>query len=622
MEAGVELRTSAVDAVIDQSLLAVSQGSVVRFSGRSGEAPPKTTSRWLRCFGSTLYSPNCLFDFSPESGLSEPPNTEVVCRDTVGCTTSGQHPRVLLSAADWLQSRVRDQIAWTAVDSTFLGFRRLLDLGASSSFRVDDADGWRLFWRQRVGAQEFVEEPWPGNIPDVGLVSALSFDRDLLPVAVRQLGGRGELPGVSADWLRMPDTMHPERLAAMAGRAPPPAPIAWETGSGGPLTIDIRKQDLGQALSQNDWPSGAVVEAVGYGVCQTSPVSISGKKLKLIFRQAEGGPLRVMPKESARAAHAVFEVRDGVLELEGCHYQQRDVRPRHSSWMVHGVNSALIFRDCKLLGPDEATEPYEGLVRFEAAPDAPAGAAYLQFSNCQLLGAGTLVRCEAGAGRVYVRNSLLAGQQTAIDVQLKARGQTLPFSMDISSSTLTAGREIFRVQPASVTGTVATPSQWYVEQSVLGAPGPWKPIPGVRPVVLRGAAPLLEQRQLAWWGRNNGLAKDVGALLEVDGVEPPRTVTTVDEWDAEWGTGHEINLLTGGDGVVLARQVPTRIDQAAPEHFELHPACKGAVWGGGRPIGIDIARLETAGPQAAEPPPTTQQGTPKAPTGQPKRPKF
>jgi len=595
--AGIELKSPAIHASINDSWMACGRGSIIRFAAPSGLTPPGETSRWLRGFGSTWCCDSQLIDFSAEASHSQRPVTAIVLRDVVGCTTSQSAGSAVLSVADWLQSDVRDTISWKNMNSSFLGFSELIDFGSKSSSQFTTADAWRQFWRQKVEPQEFLPLPWPAPIADVGLAAPVVFDRDGLPIEVRN-AVQNDLPGVSAAWLQLPETLNPARLTAMASRTMLPQP-RWTTPKEGPLRVDIRKQDLGQFLATNEWPDGAVIEATGYGLCTTSPVVITGKKLKLVFRQAEGGPLRLAPKEASKETSAVFEIRDGVLEIEGLKWEHTEVRPRHPAWVVFSANSGVIIRNSDFRGPETTPTSPMGFMRLDATPDAPAQRAYLAIINSVLIGPGTLIQTQAGAGRLFLRNSALAAQGTAIDVKLLAQQQNLFFAADITDCTLTATKQVVHIQPASLTETAKTASRWYLDRNAFVPPGPWKVVASADPVILRCGLPVLEQKQLQWWGQSNGIAKEYRTWITVDGSAPLQTIRDKAAWETTWGAGHDLRLLTGADGVVLSAPYPGRVPGVSTEIFNLLPTSKSGTWADGRALGADVARLSAIGPQEA-----------------------
>ena len=606
LAAGISIQSAAVDVVLDECLVATGAGPVTRWAGPSGVTAPDVTSRWLRVFASTLCSRDQLLDFTAESGLSEPARSDLIFRDVLACTSAGPGRRILLNVTNWLQQSVRDQISWTSRDSTFVGFRPLLDLGSKSSFRADDAESWRQFWRQKVEDYEFVNEAWPAEIANFGVVTPAVFDRNQLPTAARHIGARGELPGVDSSWLQLADDIPAARLSALASRPAPRPAVSWKKPAGELARIDIRKQDLGQVIGRNEWPDGALIEAVGFGVCTTSPVQVRGKRLKIVFRQAEGGPLRIMPKEASQPDGALFEVEQGTLELEGLRAQYPELRPKHPSWLISGRDSAIILKNCELRSPEQVSAPYQGLIQLIGTVEQQPISAALQINTSVLFGAGPLLRTE-GAGQIFLRESALAAQGNAIESELKAHGSHIPLSIDLTACSVSATLAVFDIVPASMEGPAQQPARLYVDDCAFVSPGPWKSSAAIPPSLVTAHGSALPQRQVAWWGRNNGVIKSLPMLLsqpESAPEQPP--ITTAEGWSNFWGTGHDLNLLVGDDGVVLAGNFANRIDQLRADQFRLHPSSKSAGWADGRPLGANLNGLESIGPKitTAKPEPT------------------
>jgi serine/threonine-protein kinase len=617
--AGLDLKTAALAAVIDESLISVGAGKALRFEGPSGLTPAGETSRWIRAFASTLAGRDCLVDFSPEQPLSAPPKTELTFKSVIGAAPPGAGNRSLLGVVDWEQQRVRDLLAWNAIDSTFVGFDHLIDLGGKSSFRADDADGWRQFWKRKAAPHEFVNEPWPADLGVVATAPVALYERETLPMDARQAGAGGELPGVASQWLSLPESLQADRLTAIAGRPMPPQ--VTEAFTGEPLKVDLKKQDLGAFLAQNEWPDGAIVEATGTGLCSSTPVSLSGKRLKLVFVQGEGGPLRVVPKESAASAPALFELRDGLLVIDGLRTDWPEARQKLPQAIVAVQQGTLIVTRSELRGPNTIAEPYRALAVLQS--DASAQPGTLSIDRSVLWGAGPLIRATGGGGRLFLEDSLLSTNDRVLHAELQTHAGAIPFLASLRSNTFAAGHAVFQVDPASAGEPITRPARLFADHNVFLLGGPWKLPSQVAPTLLRCAGPVLDQTQLTWWGQGNGVAKEFPAWLTTTSGTA-RQITKPDEWTTFWGPGHDVKTLGGGDGVVLAAPLAARVDQLAPAQFALHPSCKGAVWNHGEPIGADVAALKGIGPQAVAAQPAAGK-KPATPTPKPagnKKPGF
>lgn len=618
MRAGVDLHASAIDAALDECFLAIGNGAVIRFEGASGLTDPQEVSRWLRAFASTLCGNGSLIDVSAEAAFSESPKTSLVFRDTLGCTASDTGRRALLNVTDWLQQPVRDQLSWQTKDSSFLGFDRLIDLGSKSSFKGDTTDSWRQFWKQSVAAHEFVPESWPQGLTDWGMANPLLFDRQELPMVARVLGSSGEYPGVFADWLNLPGMVHPEKLAAWATRATPPTLPAWKPLAGEKTRINLRDNDLAQVLAKGEWDDGATLEVIGYGICQISPIRIAGKRLKLVFRQMDGAPLKVQPRDVANPPESLFEVENGVLELQGLRLVMPEVRPRQPHWMVSANQSLLSLRDCELRGLESTSSSQRGLIRLQNTSSNDTSRTAVMVRNSLLVAPGPLVQAR-GAGRVFVQNSILVTNDRAVDVHLPADGDRIPFTLDLSETTISTAGSAIQIAPASLSGPCQQPARIFLDRCAIVPPASWKTGTST-PVWVACDALAHEQRQVAWWGQYNGVAREVRSLLHLNTV-PPQRLDTADEWQQHWGPGHEEHLLTGADGVILTDPLPSRLEILEPTHFALHAASKAAKWAHGEPIGVNLASLANLGPRKIEvavTKPSTKPATPKpAPSKKP-----
>ncbi len=611
MTTGLLLKSSAIDAVIDESLLAVGNGPVFRFEGQSGLSDPTRSSRWLRVFASTLCSNAGLVDLTAESSLPQPPRTELVFRDTLGCTGPATGARTLLNVSDWLQQTVRDQITWTSRNSAFPGFARLIDLGQKSTFRADNATEWRQFWRQSVSDAEFIAGAWPEEISGWGHVTPGEFQPQQLPLEIRQVAENGEIPGVRPEWLRFPDELQPERFSAIAARPVRPTLTGFKPAAGNLAMINLREQDLGQVLARNEWPDGAEIRAVGFGICQMTPVKIQGKKLRLVFLQeADKGPLRIVPRESTTGAEGLFEIEDGTLELRGLRTQLPDFRPRHPGWVVSGRNAVISLDGCELRGHDATGESFQGIVRISGGPTEKSTPSTLMIQRSFLVAPGPLLRCEGGA-RLFASNSIFVTNDRMFEISLAADGTRVSGSADVTDCTLSSAGSVFRISPASLPAVATSAAGVYVDRCACVPPATWKVSATQAPVWLACDATVLEQKQLDWWGQENGAAKTVRTLMAINSV-PPRELSTPEEMLAVLGAGHEQKFLQDSDGVVLANPLPSRIDQLEPSQFALHASSKAAKWSQGSPIGADLAELKAVGPQVLKASSPGKKATPKS----------
>jgi eukaryotic-like serine/threonine-protein kinase len=594
-DVGLELAAPSVEALVQESLIVVGSGSAIRLHGQGiGRGKP---TRLIRCFNSTMLCGDSLLDLSPDKDLDPAPDTHVAFVDSLCSASAAAGDRLMLNATGWLQSRLRDSLTWKNSQSTFVGFETLIDLGETTVFRATDAEGWRAFWRQPVERQEFSDADWPQNLGDVSAIKPVDLGREQSPMALRIVGSRGVPPGAPADRLTVPEAVFPERMAALARRPAWAAPV-WAGGP--PVKVDLKKTDLGQFLSRGDWSDRTVIEATGYGYCTMQPVTLSGRHVKIVFRQSaeNSGPLRLLVKDSPRPATALFDVRGGALELEGLRWQVSDVKPGVPRWLVSATDASVVLRGCDLQGPDSATSPFEGVLRYETTATADRRETpQLAIIDSFLHAPGTLLRVEASDGGVFLRNSVLAARGVALDVRPRPLGNRLPLAFDLAHCTLSAQNTILRVTASdSLSAPPATPSRWFVDNCVFAPPIELRAGDASTPTLLTTVGPVLPQRQMEWWGRGNGAARELKYWLRPEGSLP--NLDQVDEraWHAAWGEAHDLQTLSGDGGVLLREPLPNRRDQIQPSSFLLRTSSKGLTWAEGRPIG---AVLTNVGPKPA-----------------------
>jgi serine/threonine protein kinase len=605
VKTAIDLRTSFFEAVLQDSLLVAGDGCAVRLTAGSQPTPLGLNDRpprAIKCLFSTLASRERVFDLSADAALSEPPPLHLSLVNSTCCTAAATGSRVLLAAEGWKQETLRTACTWVAPGSAFLGFADLLELGSGSGVRVKDGENWRVFWRKKVDPEQFQTDAWPLGVPPNAVATIADFAAANLPSGVKSLGDSGEPPGVDVAKLESPTTVAPERIAAMAYRRPLPPVATAPTPDKFVARIDLKKDDLGAVLSRGDWPDGSAIEAVGSGVCQMTPAQIGKHQWRVVFRQSpEGGPLRIAPKETIKEAEALFRVEQGTLVLEGLRWQQPEGRPNVPQWLVSAVDGHVVLRSCELQGPERPVAAYQGLVRFATAATAAASPPTLSLIDSFLHSSGTLVRAEAGPAALFVRNSVLVARGTAFDLRPRAVDNNLPLTVDIVQSTVSANQTVFQWTAASLTQPASTPARVFVEGTVFGPPFPLRAGEASQASLLTYSGPMLEQRQVEWWGLGNGVSTDIKFWLRPEGQAPLPEKSGLQVWNDTWGAGHDVRTLHSADGVRLADPLPTRRDGLRPKSYQLHPSCKASVWAENRPIGADVAALDAIGPDKAPP---------------------
>ncbi len=616
--AAIDIRCNVLDAVIRDSVIACDAGIAFRLAAASADNQTgKNLARAIRSLHSTWCSTQTVFDISGDGERESPLMTQFVLTESVCSAGSDQGPRVMLSADGWLQDPLRQSIVWTSKSSAYLGFDNLLDLGSKSAFRARTADDWRLFWQQKVDAEQFHADVWPAGVAKMSAVSAAQFDRDQLPGGVLKVATAGETIGTSTTKMIVPQSTHPSRLTALSTRRPLPNEAVQSTPAAKTRRVDMKKEDLGIILSRADWANGTVFEAVGFGNCLMSPVQISGRQLRIVFQQAEGAPLKILPKDSGKDVEALIRIEKGSIEIEDLRYQPPEPRSTLPAWLLSAVDSYVIFRGCEVVGPDKLTAPYQGVVKFSAATTAPSQPPTLSIVQCLMQSPGTMFRVEGGAAALFVRNSVLASRGTLLDVRPKGVQNSLPVSIDIAQSSLSSTETVFHQLVTPLPNPPAQNGvQYFVENCVFGPPFSLRAGDASSPTLMTLSGSVREQQQLVWWGQANGVSRELRPLLKTVNPDAP-PVTDAAAWSALWGDGHDLQLLAVADGIIPLEPLPTRRENLKASSYTLHPACKAITWAEGRPIGADVKLLSDVGPRKSTPEPATantKKATPPATT--------
>src|SRR5262249_51531430 len=143
---------------------------------------------------------------------------------------------------------------------------------------------------------QFPGTAWPNQpLADLSAATVKTFDRATLPnTDVR----RSDNSPVGCDVTQLTELSSGSRQWLMALSAKPVFPaVAVPATPPEPVKLDISKQqDLGSMLQHGTWPPGTVLEIVGSGVKQMTPVRLVNKSWKIIWRPQEGGPLTLVPR--------------------------------------------------------------------------------------------------------------------------------------------------------------------------------------------------------------------------------------------------------------------------------------------------------------------------------------
>jgi len=593
--AGVAIRRASVDAVIRNSLLVTGTAPAVELAG---SVTPGVTDvvqgkprRIVRILQTTLSSQGRVFDLSVASG--NPPPTAIVVRDSL-VTALGTAPSVIASAARWTQTRSTTEswlsrMTWTSSNSLYLGFAELIDLG--SSYKVVDATAWQRVWNSKSDVRQFQKLAFPESVLE-DLSTLLPQDFDSKGLSYQEVkSSDGGLPGCRTTKLVVPDVTSHQRAVALGTRPALPQVLLKPTEPVQVRKVDLKKEDLGVVLNRGDWPSGTQFEATGSGIHTMTPARIENKNVRVVFRQADGVPLRIQHQGKSPAG-ALFTISGGTLELtQGT--LEHITGAKATDWLIQAMNSTVILNGCRLQGIEQDAGKPLGLVAWATAIGKGGADPALVIRDSFLAGAGTGVRAEIGRGPIIVRNSIVAIRGDALDLR-PLRSET-PGALDLDHVTVSATRAALRVESPTGAEPVAIPFRMFVERTVFAPPLSFRTGDNSASTVLEYAGPVREQNLVDWWGASNGVSWQVPHFVrkadDTGAASDARTGVTA--WKGHWDKGHDIRLLTGDKGVYLAGELPLRWRDLKPATFSLHPDCQGITWAeGGRAIGANAQQVE------------------------------
>lgn len=634
---GLAIQRANVDAVVRDSLLATGSAAAIEFTGflTPGVADVVTHKprRIVRLIRSTVFSRRSVFDASSSTDAGgKPPRTDIVILDSLCCAQGATENSALLLAARWPQVSSTTEswltrMKWVSRGSLYLGFEQLVDLGPSL-FKVNDATQWQRVWSAKYDTRQFHKLSFPDDDPsDLSTLSPLVFDVSAL--TYREVkAGNGDLPGCPVSKLMVPDAALQQRGAVLALRPQIPASILKPVEAASTRKVDLKKQDLGLILTNTEWPSGTLFEASGGGLCQMSPAKIDGKSLRIVFRQTDGLPLKLQPKTGegkAPDAAALFSITRGTLELTNA-VLEGSLTPKLSTppWLIQSTDATVVLNGCRLHGSEVDGQHQQGLIRFttSAQPSALPEPPLLFCRDSYLTGFCCGIRVEAGSGNVVLRNSIFAMRGDALDLRPMRVGNELPTLIDADHVTFSASGAVVRVEAASGNeGPVTSPMRLFLDNCAIAPPLTFKQGEADGATLLKCVGPVLEQKQLDWWGLSNGVAKEVVRFLHREPESPDAAAQSgLAAWRRTWGKSNDIKLLTGDRGVYLVRVLPNKWKDLRPTSFELDKSAQATTWAaGGKPIGANLRSVEDssvakkAGAEPAVSKPATA-GTKPAPT--------
>lgn len=593
------------DVVIRESLLAGGQLPVVSLSGKIPEALAGSSidkpRRALRILQSTLFANKTIFEVSAD-GAKTPPTTAILLQESV-CTTSGpQAETMLLNAVEWPPAKADSpagklaNLSWTMKESVAFGFGKLAELGPDSALQAQQLDGWQMLWNKKFDAGLFPATAWPNQpFADLSAASVKTFDRATLPTTDAR---RADNSPVGCDVTLLTDLSAGSRQWLMAISAKPVFPaVVPPANPPAPVKLDISKQqDLGTMLQNGTWPAGTVLEVVGSGVKQMTPVKLVNKSWKIIWRPQEGGPLTLTPRVS-NDLPALIVVERGSLELENLRFQVQASKKSSITSFIAGQDARITLENVWLQGLMSDNNTLESLLRWTggaAASDGPLP--YLACRDSIFSGSDALIRLDMGTAPAFLKNCLLVSRGDGLDVRFQPlpAGQS-PGALVADHLTVSAANGAIRLQSASAEAGLPA-HRFYVDRCVFAPPMSVKGDEKV-PTIFSLHNPAMDLTRVEWWGIANGFAPEIPATIRGEReTKSNQQGAGLSRWHASWGNDQDVRLLTGPGGVLMADPSFSKSSAIKPSQFALHARSKATTWDEGLPIGADLAQLELPAP--------------------------
>ena len=605
---GLQIDRTMSEIVVQDSLFITGTAPAISVAGKLNtgladmvDSKPRRT---IRVFRSTLCGRKHIFEFAAENSL-KPPTTAIFLQDSI-CTAEGagnsavivsaiHWPSVTSTAAGWLTN-----LNWSSKSSLYIGFDRLLDLD-KSSYRVKTLEEWQRVWHKNFEAAQFHKFTWPESvISEISSVQPQDFDTAKLSYREMKTS-KGHLPGCMTSQLTIPAVISQPRITALGHRPKLPAAVLKPADNPPTRKINLLKEDLGSILNKNDWQNDTVFEVTGAGVQTMQPARIIGKSLRIIFRQSDGPPLKILPRiqdaKSRTENAALFTIEKGTLELQAALLEapQTPKGGAVTPWLVYARNANLILRGCQLNGPTlQDLDQHQGLIDWSTtATNTPITGVepnFLSVNDSLLMTTGVGIRFQSATGRLFLRNSIVAVRGYGLDLLPIRTGANLLPVVDLEHITFSTTKAAIRVEASTGTDLITSPMRIFADSCAVVAPLEFKTGEASESTIIECAGPVLDQTQVEWWGTSNGFSKEVKSFLVQSGKEP---VTTAAGWASTWGEPNDIRLLIGSKAVLLSKPLPNKWTLLKPYSFLLDLHSPSATWAeGGRPIGADIRLVE------------------------------
>lgn len=622
---GLAVDTDHVDVTYRNSLVWSGAAPVVRF-GATGKAE-KGASRNLVLISTTLCSQKSAIEMAGDANDPVPCSLSFV--NSLVAASGGTAP-ALFDMRDWSQNQQKaalgKSITWNTVDTLYTGWKTLIQLNPGAIASATTQAQWILAWKDNKAApskEQFQPAVWPAQpVKDIGTVNVAAI------LAAQSVGkqliktGDGGWPGC------LTASLYVLKLDSV-GSQPMASRLEIPQGMFGfvarnTLRVDASKEDLGKFIDRQTLVNGTQIVVTGSGNPSTSPIVIEGAWVRLTFEPPAGTSLVLSPRSSADSKQeGLINVTNGGLEIVGGAFtiptSDRQVLPK---WFIKVVDGDLAMSRCRVHGPMVGPTRNKGLINLQrssgkAPPRMFDGGfdGYAAFSDCYLIGSGTLLEADMHRRAVFFRNSIAVSRDDLLSLSIRGKESQIGGVVDLAYSTLSAVDRVIHVDGAELGSPTDAPLVIVADRCVFAPP-----LRSVQqkasPKYFSYSGPVLEEKQVSWWENRCGYSADITQFLRAD--SDPATTTAQDfeqVWVAQWGRSQVVEPLLGIKGVVLKGDLPTKLEdrlKLEPADFELHKAAKAGAWDGSdRAIGASVAKMNPPLIRTAGASPSTKPKTPK-----------
>ena len=435
---------------------------------------------------------------------------------------------------------------------------------------VRDDVSWGTFWRQATPTGVLVPEG--ADLKAVADAGSLASSEQ---IQIGLAGIQTQLANAGPKWSALPEPPRPivAHVLAAVQRANLPASLV-SPDPGNTLRFDLKKPNLGRFINSEECPDGSTVVAFGSGLRTIEPFVVRQKRVQIVFEQGEGTPLVLQPgyKTEPNAANppAWFSVEDGQLTLTNGAFRMVVSKTRtYPDRFLQMTGGLAAIRRCRVEGIDAAWPIIDTLPSQGHAPPQ------LLVDQSLIVGTKSIVRVGTEESVIEVRGSILfSSVGVAVTLDAGAAGS----QCSLLSSTVSAGKSVYQVQPVGAGGPVQLFSYSTVFQG--------------------GGVMSLETdaSSIQWWGFENAYASGLKTFLITRGVTKAQDFAS--DWAQGWGAGHELLPVYGTNSTLLPTPSST-LSEVSPESFQLHADCAAALAG---PTGLGLgALLSQVGPATVSP---------------------